>query len=117
MVGVLGRDLPALALRELAADAELVSDRRVALVLGRVPGVDGDLHSRPPSTELSNSVTRCSKTSRAAWRASNRTSTSSASSAYASACPGERSTGRSTSAARAGGHKRDPFLPRMITPR
>jgi hypothetical protein len=42
----LALDVPALALRELAAHAELVSDRGVALVLGRVPGVDGDLHSR-----------------------------------------------------------------------
>jgi hypothetical protein len=46
MVGVLGGDVPTLALRQLAADAELVSDRRVALVLGRVPRVDGGFHSR-----------------------------------------------------------------------
>jgi hypothetical protein len=54
-----------LALRELAADAELVSDRGVALILGRVAGVNDDFHSRPSSKERSESVTVCSKTSRA----------------------------------------------------
>jgi hypothetical protein len=46
-------DVPALALCEFAADAELISDRRVPLVLGGVAGVDGDFHCRPSSVELS----------------------------------------------------------------
>jgi hypothetical protein len=44
VVRVLACDLPALALRELAAHAELVRDRRVPLVIRGVAGVDGDFH-------------------------------------------------------------------------
>jgi hypothetical protein len=66
VVRELGGDVPSLTLCKLAADAELVSDRRVALVLGRVSGVDGDFHTRPSSTERFDSATAWSKTSRAA---------------------------------------------------
>jgi len=48
VVRVLASDLPALLFR--AADAELVSDRCVSLVLGGVAGIHGNLHSR--SSEL-----------------------------------------------------------------
>ena len=43
--------------RELAADEELVTDRCVPLLFRRVPGVDGDFHSRSSSTERSDSAT------------------------------------------------------------
>ena len=66
VVGVLACDVPALTLRKFAADAELISDRCVTLVLGGVAGVDGNFHSRPSSTERSDSATAWSKTSRAA---------------------------------------------------
>jgi hypothetical protein len=83
MIGVLGADVPTLALRKLAADAELVGDRRVALVLGRVPSVYRDFHSRSSSTERLDFATAWSNASRAACRASRRTSAS----IDSSACP------------------------------
>ena len=49
MVRILAIDLPALPLGELTTDADLVSDRGVPLVLGRVAGVDGNLHAGPRS--------------------------------------------------------------------
>ena len=74
VVRVFALDVPALALRELPADAELVGDRRVSLVLRGVAGVDGNLHSRPSSVEPSGSstVTMRANISRAACRASSR---------------------------------------------
>ena len=74
VIRVLALDVPALALRELPADAELVGDRRVSLVLRGIAGVDGNLHSRPSSVERSSSstVTMRANTSRAACRASSR---------------------------------------------
>src|SRR5204862_2307647 len=114
MVRELGGDVPALALRKLATDAELVSDRRVPLVLRRVPGVDGDLHLRSSSVERSDSTAACANVSRAACRASSRTSASSASSVRASVSTRERRTCRATPVARAAGLKRDPLRPRMI---
>ncbi len=120
MIGVLGGDVPTLALRKLAADAELVTDRCVPLVLRRVPGVDGDFHSRSSSTERSDSATAWSKASRAACRASRRTSASIDSSACPPTC-GRRRVRRATPLVRArfrtGGQYRDPLRPRMITPR
>lgn len=44
MVGILFDDGPALFLRVGAADPELVGDRGVALVVGRIAGVERDLH-------------------------------------------------------------------------
>ncbi len=44
VVSELLNDDPRLASGELAADAELVRDRSVALIVGRVPRVDCDLH-------------------------------------------------------------------------
>ena len=43
-VGVLFRDRPSLAFGERAADADLVRDRGVSLIVGGIPRVDGDLH-------------------------------------------------------------------------
>ncbi|WP_346343716.1 hypothetical protein [Gluconobacter wancherniae] len=44
MVGILLDDAPALFLRVGAADAKLVGDRGVALVVGGIAGVERDLH-------------------------------------------------------------------------
>ena len=76
VIGELLNDRPALASCELAAYPELVRNRGVALVVRRVPGVDGDLHCTVTSGGVSRSAaTSRSNRSRAAWRARTRTST------------------------------------------
>jgi len=65
VVRVLLRALPTFALRVLPADAELVDDRRLALIVRRVAGVDGNLHGRR-SEHVSSSPHSRSKISRAA---------------------------------------------------
>jgi hypothetical protein len=81
MVSELLNDHPVLASGELAADAELVGDRGVALIVRGVPRVDRDLHC----TVTSGRSCRCAassraNSSRAACRASVRTSARSGSS-------------------------------------
>jgi hypothetical protein len=44
VIRVLVCDRPALPLGKRAADSELIGDRRIALIVGRVPRVDADLH-------------------------------------------------------------------------
>ena len=44
MIRVFVRDFPTLPLGERAADPELVGNRRIALIVRRVPRVDPDLH-------------------------------------------------------------------------
>ena len=48
VVGVLLRDRPALSLGKRAADAHLIGDGRVTLVVRRVARVDGDFHAGVP---------------------------------------------------------------------
>jgi hypothetical protein len=70
MIRELLNDCPALASRKLPANPELVRDRCVALVVRRVPGVDGDLQCSVTSGGVSRSAaTSRSNRSRAAWRA------------------------------------------------
>jgi hypothetical protein len=74
-------DRPALARGELAADAELVRDRSVALIVGGVPGVDRNLHCTVTSGRSCRRIASPrANTSRAACRASVRTNTRSGSS-------------------------------------
>jgi hypothetical protein len=76
VIGELLNDRPPLASRKLAAHSALVRDRGVALVVGRVPGVDGDLQCSVTSGCVPRSAaTSRSKRSRAAWRARIRTRT------------------------------------------
>jgi hypothetical protein len=75
VIGELLRDRPALARDELATDAQLVRDRRVALIVGRVPRVDRNLHCTVTSGRSRCCVASSrAKSSRAACRASVRTS-------------------------------------------
>jgi hypothetical protein len=81
MIGELLSDRPALARGELAADPQLVRDRRVPLVVGGVPRVDRNLHCTVPSGRSRRCVASSrANTSRAACRASVRTNTRSGSS-------------------------------------
>ena len=81
LVGVFLDDLPALLLGIDPANAELVDDRRVTLIVGRIAGVEGDLHW----TALLESQERPARRSsivfsyhcRAARRASSRTNSTS----------------------------------------
>ncbi|WP_237914877.1 hypothetical protein [Acetobacter senegalensis] len=50
MVGILLDDGPALFLRVGAADAKLVGDRGVALVIGGIAGVERELHDEASLT-------------------------------------------------------------------
>lgn len=84
-VGVLLHDLPALTLRVLATDSELILNRGVPLVVGRVAGVNGNFHGRR-SEHVSSSPYSRSKHSCAACRASNLASARSALSSGASIC-------------------------------
>ncbi|WP_438382547.1 hypothetical protein ABHV46_02290 [Asaia sp. BMEF1] len=50
MIGILLDDGPALLFRVGTADPKLVGDRGVALVVGRIAGVERDLHDKASLT-------------------------------------------------------------------